>query len=142
MGEAERVTPSRSMADLFNPPLAQRARLLLAQGDVASAARWAEERGLSAADQPMYQREREHLVLARVLLAQDRAGPALALLERLLAAAASQHRTGSTIQIQTLQSLALAASGDENAAVDALAGALTLACPRGYELYAKVSLKK
>jgi LuxR family maltose regulon positive regulatory protein len=132
MGEAERVTPSRSMADLFNPPLAQRARLLLAQGDVASAARWAEERGLSAADQPMYQREREHLVLARVLLAQDRAGPALALLERLLAAAASQHRTGSIIQIQTLQALAFAAAGDENAAVDALAGALTLACPRGY----------
>jgi ATP/maltotriose-dependent transcriptional regulator MalT len=132
MAEAERATPSRSMADLFSPPLVQRARLLLAQGDVAAAVRWAQERGLSTVDQPLYQREREHLVLARVLIAQDRAGPALALLERLLAAAVSQHRTGSIIEIQALQSLALAAAGDENAAVDALAGALTLACPQGY----------
>jgi LuxR family transcriptional regulator, maltose regulon positive regulatory protein len=103
------------MADLLNPVRAQRARLLLAQGDVAAAARWAQERGLSAADQPTYQREREHLVLARVLLAQSRAGLALALLERLLAAAVSQRRTGSIIEIQALQSLALAAAGDENA---------------------------
>jgi LuxR family maltose regulon positive regulatory protein len=132
IAEAERVTPSPAMADLLNPALAQRARLLLAQGDVAVAARWADERGLSAADQPIYQKEREHLVLARVLLAQGRAGLALSLLERLLAAAVSQRRTGSIIEIRALESLALAAAGDENAAVNALAEALTLACPPGY----------
>jgi LuxR family maltose regulon positive regulatory protein len=120
------------MADLFRPALAQRGRLLLTQGDVAAAARWAEERGLDAADQPVYQREREYLVLARVLIAQDRAGPALSLLERLLAAAVSQHRTASIIEIQALRSLALAAAGDQNAAVDALAEAMTFACPQGY----------
>ena len=132
IGEADRLSPSPSVADPFNPVPAQRARLLLAQGDVAAAARWAQERGLSAADQPTYQKEREHLVLARVLLAQGRDGLALSLLERLLTAAVSQRRTGSIIEIQALQSLALAASGDENAAVDALAEALTLACPPGY----------
>jgi ATP/maltotriose-dependent transcriptional regulator MalT len=132
MSEAERATPSVSLADRFNPALAQQARLLLAQGDVAAAARWAEKRGLDPGDEPTYQREREHLVLARMLIAQDRTGPALALLERLLAAAASQHRTGSIIEIQTLRSLAFAAAGDENAAVDTLARALTLACPQGY----------
>ena len=132
MDEAERVAPGPSVADPFNPVPAQRARLLLAQGDVAAAARWAEQHGLSAADQPIYQREREHLVLARVLLAQDRASLALSLLERLLAAAVSQRRTGSIIEIRALQSLALAAVGDENAAVDALAEALTLAYPPGY----------
>ena len=132
MAEAERVAPGPSVADPFNPVPAQRARLLLAQGDVAAAARWAEERGLSAADQPAYQREREHLVLARVLLAQDRAGLALSLLERLLAAAVSQRRTGSIIEIRALHSLALAAAGDKDVAVDALAEALTLACPPGY----------
>jgi len=130
MGEAERVAPSPSLADVVIP--AHKARLLLAQGDVAAAARWAEERGLNPGDEPAYQREREQLVLARVLLAQHRRGPALALLDRLRTAAESQHRTGSLIEIRALQALALAATGDEVRAIDALAGALTLACPRGY----------
>ena len=39
-----------------------------------------------------------HLALARVLLAQARPGPALALLDRLYAAAAAQDRTGSLIE--------------------------------------------
>ena len=76
-------------------------------------------------------REPGHLVLVRVLLAQDRPGPARALLDRLCAAAAAQDRTGSLIEIGALRALALAASGEEAGAVDALAGALTLACPRG-----------
>lgn len=105
---------------------------MLAQGDVAAAARWAEARGLHPGDEPTFQREREHLVLARILLAQHRPGPALALLERLHTGAETQHRTGSVIEIRVLQALALAASGEEPAAVDALAGALTLACPQGY----------
>jgi len=71
-------------------------------------------------------------VLARVLLAQDRPGPALALLGRLHAAATAQGRTGSVLEIQALQAMGLARRGDENAAVDCLAGALMLGCPRGY----------
>jgi LuxR family maltose regulon positive regulatory protein len=71
-------------------------------------------------------------VLARVLLAEDRPRQALALLERLLRAAVSQDRFGSVIDIQALRAIALAASGDEPAAVAALAEALTLACPDGY----------
>jgi LuxR family transcriptional regulator, maltose regulon positive regulatory protein len=71
-------------------------------------------------------------VLARVLLAQNDPGPALALLERLHAAAVSQDRAGSVIEIGALRALALAAAGEETAAVDALAGTLTLACPQGY----------
>ena len=120
------------MVGLLNPVPAQRARLQLAQGDVAAAARWAQQRGLGPDDEPGYPREPEYLVLARVLLAQDRPGAALALLQRLHAAAVSQDRAGSVIEIQALQALALAAAGEETAAVDALAGALTLACPRGY----------
>jgi LuxR family maltose regulon positive regulatory protein len=132
IGEAERAAPGPAVANLFNPVPAQRARLLHAQGEVAGAARWTQERGLGADDDPAYQKEREHLVLARVLLAQGRPGPALALLDRLHASAAAQGRIGSVIEIQALQALALAASGDEAAAVDALAEALTLACPQGY----------
>src|SRR6266699_1686656 len=132
MSEAEEAGPGPDVTGLLNPVPAQRARLLLAQGEVAAAARWAHERGLSPDDEPPYSREREYLVLARVLLAQNRAAQALALLARLHAAAVSQDRTGSIIEIGALQALALAASGEENAAVDALAQALALACPQGY----------
>ena len=120
------------MAGLISPVRAQRARLLLAQGDAAAAARWTQQRGLEADDEPGYPQEQEYLVLARVLLAQDRPGPALALLDRLLAPAGTQGRTGSVIEIRALQALALAASGDEPGAMAALAEALTLACPQGY----------
>jgi LuxR family transcriptional regulator, maltose regulon positive regulatory protein len=130
MGEAERVAPSPSLADVAVP--AQRARLLLAQGDVDAAARWTQQAGLDPDDERGYPREPANLVLARVLVAQDRPGPALVLLERLLATAASQGRTGSIIEIQALRALALAARGDQVAALDALAEALTLACPQGY----------
>jgi len=132
IAEAERITPSPSLANLFNPVPAQRARLLLAQGDIAAAARWAQEGCLRTDDEPMYQKEREHLVLARVLLAQDQPAEALALLDRLYAAAAAQDRAGSLIEIGALRALAQAASGDADRAVDALAEALTLACPQGY----------
>ena len=119
-------------AGLLNPVPAQRARLLLAQGDLAAAARFAQEQGLSPDDEPDYARESGHLVLARVLLAQDRPGRALALLDRLQAAAVTQDRAGSLIEIGALRALALAASGNEARAVTALADALTLACPQGY----------
>jgi len=132
MEEAGQAAPGPGVAGLLNPVPAQRARLQLAQGDVAAAARWAQQRGLGPDDESGYPQEPEYLVLARVLLAQDRPGAALALLERLHAAAVSQDRAGSIIEIQALQALALAAAGEQTAAVDALAGALTLACPQGY----------
>ena len=130
IGEAGQV--AQGPVVLLNPVPAQRARLLLAQGDLDGAARWTAERGLTADDQPDYPSEPGHLVLARVLLAQARPGPALALLDRLHAAAAAQDRAGSLIEIGALRALALAAGGEEAAAVAALADVLTRACPQGY----------
>jgi LuxR family transcriptional regulator, maltose regulon positive regulatory protein len=132
IGEAGRAAPSPAVTGLVNPVPAQRARLLLAQGNVAAAARWTEQQGLRPEDEPSYPQELEYLVLARVLVAQDRAGKALALLDRLLAQAVARDRIGSVIEIQTLRALAQAAGGDEPAAVTTLAEALTLAGPRGY----------
>jgi LuxR family maltose regulon positive regulatory protein len=132
MDEAGRAALGPAVTGLLNPVPAQRARLLLAQGDVAAAARWVRERGLGPGDEPGYSRESEYLVLARVLLAQDRPAQALMLLERMLAAATGQGRTGSIIEIGALRALALAACGDQDAAVDALARALDLGCPQGY----------
>ncbi len=130
MGEAGQASPGPP--GLLNPVPAQRARLLLAQGDLAAAASWTQDRGLGADDEPDYPREPGYLVLARVLLAQDQAGPARVLLDRLHEAAAAQDRTGSIIEIGALRALALAAAGEQPAAVGALAQTLTLACPQGY----------
>ena len=127
--EADRVSPGP--AGLLNPAPARRARLLLAQGDLAAAASFAQDNGLGPDDEQDYAREPGHLVLARLLLAEDRPGQALALLDRLHAAAAAQDRTGSLIEIGALRALALTASGDEAGAVTTLAEALLLACPQG-----------
>ena len=86
---------SPATAGLLHPAPAQHARLLLAQGDVTGAARWTHETGLHPGDEPRYPREPGYLVLARVLLAQQRPAEALALLDRLHAAASP--RTGSAV---------------------------------------------
>jgi LuxR family maltose regulon positive regulatory protein len=130
IGEAEQASPAP--AGVLNPFPAQRARLLLAQGDVAAAARWTLETGLHAGDQPHYPREPGYLVLARVLLAQQRPAEALALLERLYAAAVAQDRRGSVIEAGALRALALAACDRGPDALNALAEVFTLACPQGY----------
>ena len=122
------------MVALFNPVPSQRARLLLAQGDVTAASQWAKTAGLSPGDEPDYPREPAYLLLARLLLTQDRPGPALTLLQRLLATASSQGRIGNVIEIQALRALALAAHGDRAGALGALAEAVTLGRPRGYVL--------
>jgi LuxR family transcriptional regulator, maltose regulon positive regulatory protein len=130
IGEAGHASPTT--AGLLNPFPAQRARLLLALGEVAAAARWTHETGLRADDEPRYPREPGYLVLARVLLAQQRPAEALALLDRLRAAAVAQSRVGSVIEAGALRALALAACGQDADAVNALADVLTLACPQGY----------
>jgi LuxR family transcriptional regulator, maltose regulon positive regulatory protein len=132
MREAVRLAPDPAVASLLNPVPAERARLLLAHGDVAAAAQWVAQRGLGADDDPAYPQEREYLVLARVLVAQDLPGPALTLLDRLLATAAAQGRTGSVIEVRALQALALAAGGEQARAGETLAGALMLGHPQGY----------
>jgi LuxR family maltose regulon positive regulatory protein len=132
IGEAALLAPGPGMTTLLNPVPAQRARLLLAQGDVAAAARWAQDRGLGAEDQPGYPREPEYLVLVRVLLAEDLPDQAFTLAERMRAAAAAQGRMGSVIELGALQAVALAATGDEAAAIAAIAAALRLAHPQGY----------
>ncbi|CCH76473.1 Transcriptional regulator, LuxR family protein [Nostocoides japonicum T1-X7] len=130
MHEAEHL--SLGPPGLFNPVPAQRARLLLLQGDVAAAARWARESGLDAEDEPDYPREPGQVVLARVLLARQQPDQALALLERLYAAALGQGRIASVIETGALRALALAARGDDAAAVEALTDALGYAHPAHY----------
>jgi LuxR family maltose regulon positive regulatory protein len=121
------------------PVAALRARVLLARGDLEGALRWVAERGLTAEDDLHYVAEFEHVTLARVLLARhaqerdDRAlDDAVALLDRLLAAADAGHRNGSAIEILVLLVNARHARGDRPAAEATLAEALRRAEPEGY----------
>jgi LuxR family transcriptional regulator, maltose regulon positive regulatory protein len=132
MGEAGQAGLSSQVITLLNPVPSQRARLLLAQGDVHAAAQWTTAAGLSPDDEADYPHEPAHLVLARVLLAQNEPGPALTLLQRLLDAASSQGRTGSIIEIQALRALALAGRGDHASALGVLTEELMLARQHGY----------
>jgi LuxR family transcriptional regulator, maltose regulon positive regulatory protein len=129
--EAERVGVSPTMVGLLNPLPALRARLALVHGEVGEAARWVQECGLDA-DEPNYPREREYLVLVRLLLAERAPERALGLLERLHAQARTQGRTGSVIEVSALQALARSSRGDQAGALAALAEALTLGAPEGY----------
>ena len=87
---------------------------------------------MSADDELAYPREAEYLVLARVLVAQGLPGRALALLERMHAAAVGQGRVGCVIETGTLRALALAAIGEEDRAIGVLAAARSRsATPKG-----------
>jgi len=136
--EAERVYTGDYSPEV-RPVAALRARVHLAQGKLAAALAWANERHLSAGDTLSYLHEFEHITLARALLAQDAApgvespkDEATWLLGRLHTAAEEGHRAGSVIEIAVLQALDHHARGDTSAALAALEEALTLAQPEGY----------
>ncbi|MBA2712878.1 MAG: AAA family ATPase [Rubrobacteraceae bacterium] len=129
---ARQSAPDTQAYHPLNPLSAYLARAQLAQGDVEAALRWARKRGLDADDEFSYVREVEHLVLARVFMAQNKLDEALRLLGRLLSAAHAGGRTGSTIEILTLQALILQAKSDTARAVSVLGRALSLAEPGGY----------
>jgi ATP/maltotriose-dependent transcriptional regulator MalT len=133
MTEAEQAVPLASTAvDLFNPGPVLKARLLLADGNVPRLGEWVRKKGLGADDQPTYLREPEHLVLARLLLAQGAPERALSLLARVGELAKAQGRTGSLVEVRALEAKALEAAGQPEAAVEATAEALSLAEPDGY----------
>ena len=138
LDEAERVYVG-DFAPNVRPISAARARMLVAAGDLTGALGWARDRGITAADDLTYQREYEHLTLARVLLADhttNRREAALAgatgLLDRLLAAAQAGGRTASAIEALTLQALARDAAGSREQASASLEAALRYAEPEGY----------
>jgi LuxR family transcriptional regulator, maltose regulon positive regulatory protein len=130
--EACDLLPATDVVTMFSPAQTERAGLLLALGRVEEAAHWTRERGLTAQDEVSYPRERDYLVLARLLLAQSQPDRALGLLERLDALAGAHGRVRSLIEIRALRSLALQAAGLHQEALSPLAEALALARPEGH----------
>jgi LuxR family maltose regulon positive regulatory protein len=132
MAEADRVARDLGVTNVLNPVPVQRARLWLIQGDVDAASRWLEQRRVGVDDEPTYASEPDHLLLAQMLVAQERPRDALGLLERLIAPASARRRTGSLIELHAVRAAALLAAGDDAAALRTLVGTLRDACPRGY----------
>jgi LuxR family maltose regulon positive regulatory protein len=138
LDEAERLYLSEYSPDV-RPVAAVRARMQIAHDRLAAARAWADRVGLSTGDQVTYVREYEHTTLARLLVAEttgvadsEAPGPALDLLERLLAAAEAGRRDGSRLDILIVMALARHAAGDTPGALAALDAAVTLAEPMGY----------
>ncbi|HSL69046.1 MAG TPA: hypothetical protein VK864_02335, partial [Longimicrobiales bacterium] len=130
--EACRLRSSPEVIAMWNPAPSERARLLLLQGRIDEATRWTRERGLKPDDPLSYARDRDYLVLARVLVAQGAQERALRVLDRLNGLAEPQGRVHSLIQIRTLRALAMQAAGHHAEAVSELADALALARPPGF----------
>jgi LuxR family maltose regulon positive regulatory protein len=110
-----------------------RARLWLAQGNLAAASRWAQKHRLTSDHElKVTAREIEQIAVARVLAAQGKCGKALRLLARLQEAAEAAERMKIVIKIGALQALAFRVQGDMNQALSALERALSLGEPEGY----------
>ncbi len=148
--QAEQLPQTYQTAPRYSEPVAAcRAHLMLAQagssaGDLGArhleaVRQWVEARGLGADGLRMsairidsLDDEFEHLVWARLLIAQDEPDRALQLLARLLQAAEEYGRTGRVIEILALQALAHQALGDAEQALVDIERALSLAEPEGY----------
>lgn len=138
LDEARRQYVRTPVPDV-RPLAALQARIHLRQGKLDQARAWVVASGIAPDDAPHYLREFEHLVLARLLIAEYRRDrnaralrDALGLLARLLRAAEAGARNASVIEILILQALAAEANDDPHAALAALERALILAAPEGY----------
>lgn len=138
LDEAERLYTT-DFSPNVRPVAAMRARLYAGRGRLKDALDWVREQKLTAADDPNYLREFEHITLARILLARYRRGrePAIlseasSLLDRLVEAAEAGGRARSAIEIRILQALSQQEQGNAQAALRPLEQALTLAEAQGF----------
>jgi LuxR family transcriptional regulator, maltose regulon positive regulatory protein len=138
LAEAQRVYVGDFLPDV-QPVAATRARLLVAAGDLDGARAWARERRVTAADEPAYLSEYDHLTLVRLLLAEHRASgddgalaQATSLLAAVRAAVEEGGRTGTLVEVLALQALCAQAAGDLGTATTTLTEAVRLAEPEGY----------
>lgn len=119
---------------LFAGALHERIKLLVARGDVEMArliltTRGVDEAWLTDARALRPVSEFEHVALARVLIAEDRAPTALRLLDRLADAIRRDGRTRRLAQVRALAAIAAYRSDEPVAALGAIAEAVGLTAP-------------
>jgi LuxR family maltose regulon positive regulatory protein len=107
-------------------------RLWLAQGDLASAIRWADGRQPAGSEASGFTQEWSEIARARILIARGLLNEATSLLERLARSAETGRRNGRLIEILVLQAMALHSQNRAAHALTVLEKALSLAKPEGY----------
>jgi tetratricopeptide (TPR) repeat protein len=112
--------------------LALEANFHLQLGDLLPAIRWAETAGLSPGDEPQYLYMEQHLVYARLLVAQARHSDARRWLARLERFADDRALYRWLLAVHLLQALVAIRSGDHATAVERLGRALEIAAPGDY----------
>ncbi len=111
---------------------AHKAQIWLESGKLNSAIQLIEERGLSPQDKIASRVEPEYIILARILIAQNKPEQADRLLQRLLINAQAGNRLITEIQIHLVRIPALLALGKHDDAMDELKKAITLAEPGSF----------
>jgi len=111
---------------------ALRARLWLECEKLELAWQWAEGSGLSTEGELAYLHEVEHVVLARVFLAQGELERATRLISRLLEAAQGGARLSRVIELLALSARAQQIQGESALALESLSRAVGLAASEGY----------
>jgi len=117
---------------------AWQARLWMAQDNLKAASQWAEDLGLytdgeaKLADETGFFLLQESIVLARILIAQERFDETTRLLQHLLNAAAAGGHTSRVIEILILQAMSFKADDDTPQAITTLEKALNFAEPEGF----------
>ena len=129
----------KTLIPYTRPIEAVKARIYLKQGRLSKAKEWVNKHHLAVDDDLTYLHEFEHIILARVLLAEYQSNhaehvilEALNLLENLLQAADDAKRMGSALEILLTQALVYHAQGCTSQASASLQRALTLAEPEGF----------
>ena len=114
------------------------ARIWLAQSNLELASRWAEQRHfhsdmeVKAPQEIDYFLLSDYLVLARILIAQERVEEAAKLLEQVLEAAEMGGRISKAIEIRILQALVFQAGSEPDRALSVLEHAFALAEPESF----------
>jgi len=129
--EAGRLATESGNQRIAREAAALVAQIELAQGHFGTAYKWTYDAHLAPDDPADYVRLREHLVYARVLMAQDEVDDAIGLLERLLIAADTDGRVADVITILVSLVLGYQELFELDKAVAALDRALALAEARG-----------
>jgi LuxR family maltose regulon positive regulatory protein len=125
--------------DTLTKTLDSQVRLSISQNKLTEAARYIQERGLSADTKIKYIADFEHIVLARLLVhlgrlnsAPQDLSDAHKLLEEIFQMASSVGYVSLSIEALALQALALDVQGKHSQALNSLEEALSLAEPEGY----------
>ena len=114
------------------PIPALKARLLIAQGQLAPAREWADRARVRAADDVTYVGQFDLATLARLLLAEGRIDEAVTLTGRLVTPAREGGWVGAAIDALVVQARARHARGDLSDALASLGAAFAYAEPEGY----------